>query len=76
MTKELALASLPTGSIDAYISAAYQIPMLEFRGTPVGIPQISGVQVEYDPEAAAQARDWLRIVRHFWNHVRDTSLSP
>lgn len=28
MTKELALASLPTGSIDAYISAAYQIPML------------------------------------------------
>ena len=28
MTKELALASLPTGSIDAYISGAYQIPML------------------------------------------------
>jgi len=28
MTKEIALASLPTGSIDAYISAAYQIPML------------------------------------------------
>ncbi len=28
MTKELALASLPTGSIDAYISGAYQIAML------------------------------------------------
>ncbi len=29
MTKELAIAnSLPTGSIDAYISAAYQLPML------------------------------------------------
>ena len=28
MTKELAFASLPTGSIDAYISAAYQLPML------------------------------------------------
>ena len=28
MSKEIALVSLPTGSIDAYISAAYQIPML------------------------------------------------
>lgn len=29
MSKELAIANtLPTGSIDAYISAAYQLPML------------------------------------------------
>jgi 5'-nucleotidase len=27
-----------------------------FRGTPVGIPQISGVQVEYDPEAEVGQR--------------------
>jgi len=28
MRKELALATLPTGNIDAYVSAAYQLPML------------------------------------------------
>ena len=28
MRKELALATLPTGNIESYISAAYQLPML------------------------------------------------